>query len=256
MLIRLGICSVLISAAIYLFICVVLYFAQDKLIFPSYLVADASYKPNIKISTAQGSTQVLIKDKHSNCDVLYFGGNAEAVDASLVGLEKAFEKCNLLLMVYRGYGLSDGTPNQQTLYADALALYQLRNKSPNKNFIIVGRSLGASVATFVASQVRVDQLVLVTPFDSLSHLAAQKYPWLPTSILLKNSFPSDAYARLVSAPVHIIMAQMDEIIPARNTTALLNAFTQRPVKLTRLEKVGHNTVDEHPGYLAALAKRF
>jgi pimeloyl-ACP methyl ester carboxylesterase len=219
------------------------------------LVAGSSYEPNIKIPTAQGSTQVLLKDRQSNCDLLYFGGNAEAVDASLAGLEKAFAQCNLLLTVYRGYGLSDGTPNQQNLYADAVALYQLRNKLPIKKFIIVGRSLGASVATFLASQVRVDQLVLVTPFDSLSQLIVQKYPWLPTSILLKDSFPSDEYARLVSAPVHIIMAQDDEIIPAANTLAFLKAFIQHPAKLTRLEKVGHNTVDEHPGYLAALAKR-
>ncbi|MEY4588231.1 MAG: hypothetical protein RL497_307 [Pseudomonadota bacterium] len=188
--------------------------------------------------------------------MLYFGGNAEAVSDSLELLNKAYAHCNLLLMVYRGYGHSDGTPGQQHFFDDAQALYQLRkNKNAKTHFIVVGRSLGSAIATFLAAQQRVDQLVLVTPFDSLSQIAQQKFPWLPTRWLLKHPFPSDVYARAINAPVHIIMAEEDEIIPAYNTLRLKDAFVKIKPHFTHLARVSHNTVEGHPAYLTALGRR-
>ncbi|HMW48044.1 MAG TPA: dienelactone hydrolase family protein [Cellvibrionaceae bacterium] len=206
------------------------------------------------LPTEQGKTYVLIRDKRAPCDVLYFGGNAEAVDASQRDLERAFSQCNILSMIYRGYGLSEGTPSQAHLYADALALYRLR-QAKTREFIIVGRSLGTSLATYLASQVPVKQLVLVTPFDSMANLVSDKFPWLPTGLLLKNPFPSAEYARHVTAPVHILLAEEDEIIPTSHTLALQKAFIRTQPQLTRLGKVGHNTVDEHPAYIQVLGRR-
>lgn len=243
----------LLFALFYSCICVGLYCAQDKLIFPSYLVTYASIGKHLTIPTDQGNTYVLMRDKQSSCDVIYFGGNAEAVDVSQADLVRAFQHCNILSMVYRGYGQSDGTSSQTHLFADALALYRLRQKTTQR-FFVVGRSLGASVATYLASQVAVGQLTLVTPFDSLHQLVHQKFPGLPTDLLLKHSFASDEFARSVTAPVHIILAEDDEIIPARHTLALKAAFIRTQAQLTRLEKVGHNTIDEHPAYISTLGR--
>lgn len=213
--------------------------------------------PRIKIVSDDGVTEALVVEKNASCDVLYFGGNAEGVDLSLAPLSKTFARCNVLAMVYRGYSAIPGEPSQQALFADALALYRLRkNNHPERGIILVGRSLGAAVATYLAAQVPVEQLVLVTPFDSLSHLAQQKFPWIPTRWLLKYPFPSDQYARSIKAPVHIILAEDDEIIPNENSLLLLDAFKSTKPHLTRLEKVGHNTIDEHPRYLSELGRLF
>ena len=101
----------------------------------------------------------------------------------------------------------------------------------------MGRSLGASVATYLASQVAVRQLILVTPFASLHQLVHEKFVWLPTHLMLKNSFDSDQFARSVTAPVHIIMAENDEIIPAQHPLALQAAFIRTRAHLSRLERL-------------------
>lgn len=240
---------------IYLGVCAGLYWLQDMLIFPAHLVANGTSGKHLIIPTDQGNTQVLIIDKQAPCDVIYFGGNAEAVDASQADLARAFERCNIVSMIYRGYGPSDGTASEEHLCADALALYRQRQASVQQ-FFVVGRSLGASVATYLASQVAVRQLILVTPFASLHQLVHEKFVWLPTHLMLKNSFDSDQFARSVTAPVHIIMAENDEIIPAQHPLALQAAFIRTRAHLSRLEKVGHNTVDEHPAYIDTLGRVF
>lgn len=245
----------LLCVFVYLSICLGLYGLQDKLVFPSHLVTYGTTSKRITIPTSQGNTYVLIRDKQAPCDLIYFGGNAEAVDASQADLERAFKGCTILSMVYRGYGPSDGTASQAHLFADALALYRLRQKSAQQ-IIVVGRSLGASVATYLASQVPVDQLILVTPFDSLQQLVRAKLPWLPTELMLKNTFASDEFARSVRAPVHIILAEEDEIIPAQRTLALQAAFSGTKAHLTRLGQVGHNTIDEHSAYIDVLGRVF
>jgi uncharacterized protein len=255
MFVRLTRVLLTVGVLAYLCLCAFLYWGQERMIFPTYAVPALARTPQLKLPTSEGITYVLVKDKKTNCDVLYFGGNAEAVDGSLNVLAAAFDRCNVLAMVYRGYGASSGQPSEQALFADAVALYQLR-KTPTRQFIVVGRSLGAAVATYLASQANVNQLVLVTPFDSLSNLAALKFPWVPTDLLLKHPFRSDIYARSVKAPVHIIVANQDEIIPLSSSMSLLNVFERSKRHLTQLDEVGHNTIDLHPKYFSALAKLY
>lgn len=252
----LGLIGVL-SLLIYMGLCGFLYFGQEKLIFPAYMVESAVNGPRLTLVQVDGTTDILINDKHAQCDVLYFGGNAESVHYSLQVLAKAFARCNVLATVYRGYGTSTGLPSQEALFFDALQLYkQRRSAYPAQQFIIVGRSLGAAVATYLASQVRADQLVLVTPFDSLENLAKLKFPWVPTLWLLKHPFRSDIYAQSVQIPVHVIIANQDEIIPVHSSLQLFGAFESNKRHLTRLDGAGHNTVDDHPNYFAALTQLY
>lgn len=247
----------LLCLLIYMGLCGFLYFGQEQLIFPAYMVESSANSPRIKLAHAQGTTDILINDKHAQCDVLYFGGNAEAVHLSLQVLGKAFARCNILATVYRGYGASTGSPSQEALFLDAWALYQQRRSAfPAQQFIVVGRSLGAAVATYLASKARVDQLVLVTPFDSLENLARVKFPWAPSQWLLKHPFRSDIYAQSVKTPVHIIIADEDEIIPVSSSLQLFEVFAVKQRHLTRLDGVGHNTVDDHPNYFAALTQLY
>ena len=46
-------------------------------------------------------------------------------------------------------------------------------------------SIGAGPAAYLASQRPIAGLILVTPFDSLTALAREHYPWAPVSLLLR-----------------------------------------------------------------------
>lgn len=142
-------------------------------------------------------------------------------------------------MHYRGYGGSSGKPSEQALVADALALFdQLQSKY--SDITVLGRSLGSGVAVQLAAQRKVTQLLLITPFDSLSALAQRQFPFFPVKWLLKDTYNSVAYAPDINSPTLILLAEQDEIIGRAHSEALYQAFA--PGIATRKSYSGnHNT---------------
>src|SRR5262245_62679558 len=89
---------------------------------------------------------------------------------------------SLALVNYRGYGESDGNPSETTLFGDALAVFDALASRPEidrARIVLVGRSLGSGVATYVASERPVAAVVLISPYDSMTAIARRHYPWLP-----------------------------------------------------------------------------
>lgn len=88
------------------------------------------------------------KERQRNAPtIIFFHGNAGNMGHRLqncVGLYHNLH-CNILLVEYRGYGLSEGNPSEEGLYMDAKASidYLYMRKDINHSEIIVfGRSLG------------------------------------------------------------------------------------------------------------------
>ena len=184
--------------------------------------------------------------------LIYFGGNAEDVSRSLPSLSAAFPDRAIYLLHYRGYGGSSGAPSEEALFADALTLFdEVHPKHPDVN--VVGRSLGSSVAVYVASLRPVARLVLVTPFDSLQDLAALYYPYFPVRRLLLDKFESSKFAPQVTAPTLIVAAENDEIVPRANTESLQSRFKAGLATLRVVAGTGHNTISNSAEYMQALA---
>jgi uncharacterized protein len=80
--------------------------------------------------------------------------------------------------------------------------------------VVIGRSLGSGVAIHVASERRVERLLLVTPYDSLLKIAAGQFRYFPLTWLMLDKFESWRYAPKVTAPTQLIAAQYDEVIPS------------------------------------------
>jgi hypothetical protein len=116
----------------------------------------------------------------------------------------------------------------------------------------MGRSLGSGVAVFVASERPVQQLVLVTAFDSLVNVAREYFRWLPVGWLMRDRYESASRASAVSAPVLVVVAGEDEIIPRARSEALVAAFAPGQVQVVVVPDVGHNTLDLSPAYLGAV----
>ena len=177
--------------------------------------------------------------------VIYFGGNAEQV-SWMLGEVNAAPGAGWLLVDYRGYGLSEGSPSEAALVADALAWYD-RFSPQAKRIIVFGRSLGSGVAVRVAAERKVDAVILVTPFDSMVEVGKRHYPYLPVSLLLRHRFDSVSSAPKITAPLLCLVAMRDSIIPAEHAKLLYDAWAG-PKRWVALEEAGHNTVDSHPNY--------
>ncbi|MEW5682872.1 MAG: alpha/beta fold hydrolase [Pseudomonadota bacterium] len=207
----------------YCLLCLLLYFLQRQLI---YFPVSAQLPPTEPLILQQGDATVLVSQqpRDTRQALLYFGGNAEDVSISLPDFAAAFPGYAIYLMHYRGYGGSSGSPSEQALVADALALYdQLQAK--HSDITVIGRSLGSGVAVQLAAQRKVTQLVLITPFDSLNALAQRQFPLFPVKWLLKDTYNSVAYAPAINSPTLLLLAEQDEIIGRGHTEALYQAFT-------------------------------
>ena len=109
--------------------------------------------------------------------VIYYGGNGEELSLNIEQY-KRLEDVAFLLVNYRGYGASEGAPTEVNLVGDALAIFDELSERYS-SIVLMGRSLGSGVAIQVASEREVDNLVLVTPYDSIAAVAQGIYPWCP-----------------------------------------------------------------------------
>jgi len=181
--------------------------------------------------------------------IIYFGGNAEEL-SWLVPEFSRVPDWAALLVNYRGYGLSQGQPSERILYRDALALYDHMTRRSDVDpgrVIVIGRSLGTGVATYLASQRPVAGLVLISPYDSLVQVARDAYPFLPVGLLLRHRFDSAARAPLIRAPLLALVAAQDDVVRPERSRRLVQVWGG-PAQLEVLDGVDHNAVQSHSDY--------
>ena len=181
--------------------------------------------------------------------VLYFGGNAEEVSWMLDELGDA-PGASWMLVDYRGYGLSEGSPGEAALIADGLQWHDHVAALPgvdSKRVFVFGRSLGSGVAVALAAQRPVAGVILATPYDSLASVAKRYYWYLPVDLLLKHRFDSLALAPGMRQPLLCLIAERDEVIPRVHGERLFDAWGG-PKRKILLQEAGHNSADAHPAF--------
>ena len=133
---------------------------------------------------------------------------------------------NILVFDYRGFGESQGEPDEQGAYADARAAYDLLTTRYHVNagqIIVYGHSLGTGVAVQLASTVKSGALILQAPYTSVPDLGARRYPFLPVKALAAYTFPSLERMPSVTQPLLVMHSPADSTIPLAMGEALTKA---------------------------------
>jgi pimeloyl-ACP methyl ester carboxylesterase len=238
------------------------YFLQDSLIFHRQPLAEArraqiagqSGVGEIWLAAADGTRVHAWHLDAGGPLVLYFGGNAEEVSWMLDAARAEAPGTSWLLLDYRGYGLSEGSPSQKALIADALALHDHAVTLPGaegRRVYAFGRSLGSGVAVALAAERPLKGIILSTPYDSLLAVAKRHYGFLPVSWLLKHPFDSIALAPRLDVPLLCLIAGRDDVIPPEHAERLLAAW-RGPKRRIFLPAATHNTTDEAPEFWASI----
>jgi hypothetical protein len=121
---------------------------------------------------------------------------------------------DIVLVDYRGYGLSEGTPGETGLYVDGLAIYDatIRRGFGPERLVLFGRSLGAAVAVEVALNRPAAGLVLETPFRSVRAMARSMYPFVP-SFLIRTRLDNERKISQIRMPKLILHGDRDNLVP-------------------------------------------
>lgn len=158
--------------------------------------------------------------------ILYLHGNGAHLAARAERLAALHaDGAGVLALSWRGYGGSSGAPDEAGLLTDARSAWQaLKQRAPRHPKLICGESLGTTVAVMLAAEVQPDALILDSSFDSALAVAADHYPWLPVSWLLKDTYRADLAAPRVRAPVLQIHCRNDPVTPLPHAQALGRLF--------------------------------
>jgi uncharacterized protein len=241
----------LLPALAYLALCGWIYAKQrDFMYFPQFTRNNVP-PANLELPVEGAVLRGWVVNPGRRDAILYFGGNAESVEAMRGDLAQWFPGHSTYLLHYRGYGASGGRPDEQALFADALAQFDhVRSRHPDGSIAVLGRSLGSGVASYLASRRPVAKLVLITPFDSMANVGQAHYRWLPVRWLLSDRYESVRHLRKYPGPILVIRAGEDQVIPPASTDRLIAALGRRP-QVVALPG-DHNSVSAHPGYRRAL----
>ncbi len=197
---------------------------QDSLIFQrkglsgeyTFKFSESFEEYFIKTSDGEALNALLFKASGpSKGFILYFHGNADnlqrwgnyAVDFTSLDYD-------ILMFDYRGYGKSTGTPNENVLYDDAQTVLDWAKEHSNfSRLIIYGRSLGAAVASHLATTAKPDLLFLETPFSELK--GAVSFPLKPVLQFfpLHYQFSNKSYLSSVVCKKIIIHGTNDWVVP-------------------------------------------
>lgn len=147
-----------------------------------------------------------------------------------------------LLVDYRGYADNPGRPSESGLRADARAARAWLDARgvDDEEVVYLGESLGAAVATGLASERPPAALILRSPFPSLAEAAAAAYglPAVPP-LVLRDRYPvADQVAALSDqVAVAVVAGADDRIVPARLSAAVAEAAG---VEARMVASAGHN----------------
>lgn len=222
--------SMLFYIAVVLFIAywtlgVILYYMQ-----PSFLyrpVREVPYTPDelelvfeevsFKSSDGVKLHGWYIPATNAELTILFCHGNGGNIMHRLDSINLFYDLgVNCFIFDYRGYGKSEGVPSEEGTYQDVKAAYEWLTKEKkikSEQIILFGRSLGASIAGYLASKVKVGGLVIESAFTSYVDIGKKFYPYMPVRLFARFNYPTIYYVKKVKCPVMIIHSRTDEIIP-------------------------------------------
>lgn len=183
-------------------------------------------------------------------DVVFFHGNGGNVSHRLSKL-RALGGLGLGVFIvdYRGYGRSAGSPSDAGLLRDAAAMYQAareRAVAAGVPLGIYGESLGTLLAVRqAAAHAGCAFVILEGSFPGKKAVAARVPLYWPFLPLLGGALETGPHAARVGAPVLVVHARADEVIPLALGRAVHDRLTgSRLREWYEVPRGGHNDCAE------------
>ena len=186
---------------------------------------------DVRITTTDGENLHgwFVPAAQARAAVLFFHGNAGSIVHRLDWLPMFQQlRLSVLLVDYRGFGASTGSPSEAGTHIDAETAWRFLTETrgiPAGRIVVMGESLGGAVAARLAARVHPAALVLHSAFTSAPDLAADLYPFLPARLLTRFDYNTlDAVMKL-RCPLLVAHSPGDEIVPVAHGRRLHDAAT-------------------------------
>lgn len=216
---------VVLVVATYVAVCFAVAFFQAQLIyFPTrgyeQTPGDVGIPfETLRLDTADGETIVgwFVPRSGADATVLFFHGNAGNMSDRVYDARVLHDLgFNVLMIDYRGYGESTGSPSEKGLYKDAETAWTYLTETrgvPADRIVLFGRSLGGGVAIELARRHEPAALVVESTFTRLADVGSHHYSFLPVSLIVTQRFDSESKIPDIACPKLILHGKDDQLIP-------------------------------------------
>ncbi|KAF9932758.1 hypothetical protein FBU30_007408 [Linnemannia zychae] len=209
----------------------------------------------------------LIKHEDDNVarsrpTILYFHANAGNMGHRLSIAEIFYRKfgCNVFMLSYRGYGLSEGSPNEKGLRIDAQAALDYIKSHPvisETKLIAYGQSIGGAVSIDIVArnEDKFSGLIVENTFLSLPKVIPHVLPMLTKVVFLCHQiWNSERMIRQITRlPVLFLSGRKDELVPPSHMRELYRLLDTTGESVWREFPDGtHNDTCLKHGYFEAI----
>ena len=148
----------------------------------------------------------------------------------------------VILAEYPRYGGRMGELGEKSFVNDASETVRLAFVKYGEPLFVLGESLGCGVAAAIAKEtsVKVDGIVLITPWDTFASVAQSKFPILPVRIFLKDKYDSINNLSSFKGRIAVVGAERDEVIPIGHAKNLYNSLSGTAKRMWTIQGAGHN----------------
>jgi len=237
-----------IFIATYVLFGILLYLRQDAYLFfpPLTPMEDCAELPNATIVNME-DTRAYYQESGTSTKiaVAYHGNGERACDSAYLVQWLVEHKYNVLAVEYAGYAGDLRKPGVDLLLHDVEHVDSWLKAKDFSEVLIIGRSIGTGFASHHASLTHPDKLLLISPFDTLSHVAQGHYTVYPASLMLKTELDNVTKAAFAQK-VFIIHGTEDVIIPFERGKALFEKLPQKQKTFVAIPGHAHNDVLDAP----------
>ena len=153
----------------------------------------------------------------------------------------------VILAEYLLYGGRAGALGEAAFVKDGCETVRLVSAQFGGPVFLLGESLGCGVAAAVSREttVKIDGIILITPWDTLKAVARSKFPYIPVSLFLKDKYDTIDNLKTFKGRMAVVGAEHDEIIPVGHARNLFNSIAGPSKRMWVIREAGHNDWPMH-----------
>lgn len=237
-----------------------IWFYQEKLLFhpeplnPKFKF-DLAYTSEVYIDVPNAKLHALYlrhPAEQSKGIVLFLHGNAGNLETWFTHTDFWLSTgYDVLMPDYRGFGKSTGKiENEAQLNDDVLRAWNyVAHNYQGKKKVFYGRSLGTGLAAKLATQTPADLVVLVSPYTSMTAMAQEYYPWVP-SFILRYPLKTDQLLPQLNTKILLLHGTSDKLISSEHSRRLVKLNPK--ARLVEIDGADHGDIHLFDAYTNTL----
>jgi uncharacterized protein len=175
--------------------------------------------------------------------IIFHGNGGAAADRAFYERILGDLGYRVILAEYPRYGGRKGELGEKSFVLDANETTKRAFEQFGEPLFLLGESLGCGIAAAVAREtsVKIDGVILITPWDTLASIAHAKFPFLPVRLLLTDTYDNISNLASFKGRIVVVGAENDEIIPIKHAKSLYNSLSSNAKRMWVIKGADHNT---------------